>query len=202
MNPRVTQAHFDARRQEILAAAFRCFSERGFHKTTMQEIADDAGLSAGALYRYFDGKEGLIEALAAEAGEQRSETLSALELADGAGGLADVIVQMLGRLGDEAAEVSIRLDVRLWAEALDHPQLREAALAAFSSLHGPIADYVQAETTAGRIRADIDPEAVGRIVVSLLTGLELQRACEPDLDLDAYRAAVRAAVAGLAPSAS
>src|SRR3990172_676413 len=64
--PKVTQAHIDARRQQILDAARACFGRRGFHQTTTQEICREAGLSPGALYGYFRSKEEIIEAMGEE----------------------------------------------------------------------------------------------------------------------------------------
>lgn len=57
---RVTQAHIDARREDILIAARNLFLNRGFSSVTMQDIADEAGISAGAIYRYFPSKNELI----------------------------------------------------------------------------------------------------------------------------------------------
>ena len=49
-----------ARREHILDAAEHCFARAGFHRTTMQDICKEAGVSPGALYVYFDSKEALI----------------------------------------------------------------------------------------------------------------------------------------------
>ncbi len=51
------------RRQRILEAAERAFVGNGFHATTMQHVADEAGMSAGNLYRYFPSKEAIVEGL-------------------------------------------------------------------------------------------------------------------------------------------
>jgi AcrR family transcriptional regulator len=59
---RVTQAHIDARREEILTAARRLFLQHGFPSVTMQDIAREAGLSAGAIYRYYPSKDELVRA--------------------------------------------------------------------------------------------------------------------------------------------
>jgi AcrR family transcriptional regulator len=59
---RVTTAHLEARKGSILEAALRVFARRGIQYATMAEIAEDAGISAGAIYRYFPGKDALIEA--------------------------------------------------------------------------------------------------------------------------------------------
>ncbi len=63
MMVRVTQAHIDAREDSILEAALALFARKGIERTTMQDIATEAGLSAGAIYRYYPGKEKLLEAV-------------------------------------------------------------------------------------------------------------------------------------------
>lgn len=54
----------EKRRRQILDAALACFARKGFHQTSMHEICTEAGLSAGALYRYFASKSELIVAIA------------------------------------------------------------------------------------------------------------------------------------------
>src|SRR5689334_6249736 len=58
--PRLTDERREARRAEIVAAARRCFARDGFHQTSMPDIAREAGMSAGAFYRYFPSKEDVI----------------------------------------------------------------------------------------------------------------------------------------------
>lgn len=53
----------DQRREEILAAAVRCFREKGFHAASMSSIAAAFGMSAGHIYNYFESKDAIIEAL-------------------------------------------------------------------------------------------------------------------------------------------
>ena len=48
------------REEEILAAAFRIFREKGYHGTSMQDIADEVGLLKGSLYHYIPSKEALL----------------------------------------------------------------------------------------------------------------------------------------------
>lgn len=59
---RVTQEHIDARKAAILDAAAQLFTSRGASEPTMQEIAEEAGLSAGAIYRYYPSKDDLLQA--------------------------------------------------------------------------------------------------------------------------------------------
>src|SRR5260370_42662888 len=62
--PRLTPRSRDARRQQILAAAQRCFTRNGFQATTMADIFAAAGLSAGSVYSHFTGKDEIIAAIA------------------------------------------------------------------------------------------------------------------------------------------
>ena len=59
---RVTQEHVDARKAAILEAAERLFARQGVGNATMQEIAEEADLSAGAIYRYYSSKDELLQA--------------------------------------------------------------------------------------------------------------------------------------------
>jgi len=51
------------KREAILAAALELFVERGFFGTAVPEIADRAGVGAGTIYRYFESKEALVNAI-------------------------------------------------------------------------------------------------------------------------------------------
>jgi TetR/AcrR family transcriptional regulator, repressor of fatR-cypB operon len=51
------------KREAIMTAALDLFVERGFYGTAVPEIADKAGVGAGTIYRYFDSKEALVNAL-------------------------------------------------------------------------------------------------------------------------------------------
>ena len=64
--PKVSPEYRAERRAHILAAARRCFVRDGFHGTSMQDLVDEAGVSSGAVYRYFSSKDAVIEAIAAE----------------------------------------------------------------------------------------------------------------------------------------
>lgn len=50
-------------RLQIIEAAERSFRKRGFHATTLREIAAEFGMSVGHIYNYFSGKDAILEAL-------------------------------------------------------------------------------------------------------------------------------------------
>lgn len=63
------------RREPIIDAAFARFQQYGYNKTTMAEIADDVGMSAANLYRYFDHKQDIAAACASRCMSERLHKL-------------------------------------------------------------------------------------------------------------------------------
>ncbi len=62
--PRPTKPERDERRRaEIVEAGRRCVLRHGFHASPMAEIAREAGMSVGQVYRYFPGKDALVRAI-------------------------------------------------------------------------------------------------------------------------------------------
>ena len=76
--PKLNPATQAARRAHILDAAELCFARSGFHRTSMQDICKEAGVSAGALYVYFASKEDLIAGIAERDRNKLAGELAAL----------------------------------------------------------------------------------------------------------------------------
>lgn len=63
------------RRPDILAAATRLFATHGYHEATLQDIADQIGLTRPAFYYYFKSKQSILEAICEEAIEEADRVL-------------------------------------------------------------------------------------------------------------------------------
>jgi len=61
--PTAEKASRSDKRELVLRAALDLFAEKGFHGTAVPEVATRAGVGAGTIYRYFDGKETLVNVL-------------------------------------------------------------------------------------------------------------------------------------------
>lgn len=85
----VSDADKASRRTDILSAAKHVFAERGYHATTIADIARQAGLSYGSIYWYYESKEALFhELMSAEAAALREHINQAVRVTPGAGGPA------------------------------------------------------------------------------------------------------------------
>jgi AcrR family transcriptional regulator len=63
-------------RQRLLSAATRLFAERGFERTSVQEIVDAAGVTKGAMYHYFTSKDDLLQEIYARVLRMQMERLN------------------------------------------------------------------------------------------------------------------------------
>src|SRR5687767_970067 len=90
--PKVLPEYLEQRRAQIVDAAAACFSRKGFHQSTMQDICEEATLSPGAVYRYFRSKEEIIEAMCERGQSQNAE---AIEAAMGRGATLDVFDDLI-----------------------------------------------------------------------------------------------------------
>ena len=69
----------EERKKRILDATVKCVNNSGFHSTSMSEIANEAKISVGIIYRYFENKEAIIEALVDQEIEERNIKLDILK---------------------------------------------------------------------------------------------------------------------------
>lgn len=70
-----------ARRAQILEAAAKTFAQKGFHRTTIKDVANEAGIADGTIYNYFRNKTGLLLGIFERMQQtvQQDDTLSQLE---------------------------------------------------------------------------------------------------------------------------
>jgi AcrR family transcriptional regulator len=183
--PKVSQTHLDARRQQILDAAVECFSRDGLHPTTMQDIVKQSGLSAGALYTYFKSKDEMIEAIAAGRHERERELITSSRKSGDAADGVQVLVRSFSRiLVDPAERKGRRLSIQLWAEALRNPQILRTVRKGVDVPRGMLTEMVEAGIQRGTLTADVDPDAIARVLIALFQGFALQIALAPSTPLE------------------
>jgi AcrR family transcriptional regulator len=184
--PKVSQEYREERRAHILAAARRCFVRDGFHQTSMQDLVSEAGLSSGAVYRYFPGKNAMIEAIA----EQNLDEVMAVlrdSLASGLG-VGEAMASVLRHVSARHAEDDFAaVAVLVWSEALRNPALaarlrasNEAAARALIAQTHPAGPHQPA------------PEALADLLLCVLPGYLMQLAIRGPDAVDTIAATVQA----------
>ncbi|WP_416972901.1 helix-turn-helix domain-containing protein [Streptomyces sp. 4F14] len=178
---RVSQAHLDARRRQILDAAERCFARNGFHATSMQDVLKEADLSAGAVYRYFSGKDELIRAIVGEVlgvvvevyAEAEGESLAPLP--------DELVPRVLRRMKaarpgrTESGEwLFPRLLVQAWTEVLRNEELAAQVREGYERVLGSWREVVRGYKDAGIMPQDADADALARAMIAMAQGLVTQ----------------------------
>ncbi|MFI6426218.1 TetR/AcrR family transcriptional regulator [Promicromonospora sp. NPDC050880] len=175
--PRVSQAHLDTRRRQILDAARACFATRGFARTSMTDLVEASGLSTGAIYRYFRSKDEIVAATCDEAGQALPDELTAVSVRRF---LDDL--RTLARERDHA-----RLVAQIYAEAAVSPPLAAVVRRQLAELRDAVADRLPA-------RPRDEAEATAEAFVALCHGYTQQLAVRGDVDPEPFARALTALV--------
>jgi AcrR family transcriptional regulator len=109
------------RRAQILRAAMFCFAKSGFHQTSMHDVAQEAGISVGLIYRYFVNKEAVIGALAEQ---HKQEFHALLERARSAPTLLDSLeIILTAHCCEDQPQLHCAFVLDLFAEAGRNPHI-------------------------------------------------------------------------------
>lgn len=169
--PKVSQEHLDARREQILAGAQRCFARHGYAGATVTKLEQEIGLSRGAIFNYFEGKQALF----AEVATQISVRFAALV---GTEGLDAAIREMAG---EDPAWLGVLIETE--SQLRHDPEFvrrMEAALERAPRITPWIAERQQ----EGSLRDDVEAKALAQFVSMLLNGLALRVAGGDETDVD------------------
>ena len=189
---KVSDAHLEARRRSILDAATRVFSEKGIELATMAEVAAAAGISPGAIYRYFENKEqlalGCMDAKAAAIEDQWGEP--GPDSPDPLGAFNELARATFAVLDDPGSRVDSQLAIekmlmmsRIPASGADElgQELREG----FRHAEVGIAQRLRAVQEKGQLPADLDVGTLAGALFSFYWGARLLRMIEPSVDTGA-----------------
>jgi AcrR family transcriptional regulator len=170
------QRHAD-RRDEILAAAQRCFVRNGFHQTSMQEICAEAGMSPGNLYRYFPSKESLIAGIAER---DRAEVAREFASADLSRGFFAVLQGMAHHHFSERPVEQVKLCTEIMAEARRHPEIARISAAFDADVKRWLVDMFKKAAERGDVSPDVDFEGVATMLMIIADGVWWRRALDPN----------------------
>jgi TetR/AcrR family transcriptional regulator, repressor for uid operon len=185
------------RRARILDAAERCFVRSGFHRTTMQDVAAEAKMSPGNLYRYFPSKDAIAGGLAERDRAEVAEDFNALA------GTEDFI-DSFARLGRKHFEEKPRekaiLCLEIWAEATRNPVFAAMTSAFECDIHGRMEALFRQAQERGLVAPDVDARSLATLVSTLADGLFVRRAIlpnfAPETEIASVMAVIEAAFAG------
>ncbi|WP_078652866.1 TetR/AcrR family transcriptional regulator [Streptomyces sp. NRRL F-525] len=176
--PRLSEASRLRRRDDIAAAAMRCFARDGFSSTSMADIIREAGSSAGSVYSNFENKSELVRYAASSA-------------------LRDLIARVTAELPSERTPSSVLLNLlrasadrthaqtllQIWAEAPRDPVLAEVAQQSTLELRALVAALLMPWCRENAsISAPAEPDALADAVLTALQGFLVRLTIDRDID--------------------
>jgi len=180
MSPKRTNEFKADRREAILDAAQRLFVAHGYDRTTLREIAREAGLSTGAIYIYFQTKATILEAVCRAEWTVEQEAIRSSLVAHTATGRGEriegVLLTSLARHADlPDAEVRQRERARVLMiyEATREPAFAAGVEALLAENRAFALAILREEQASGFVRPDVDLDALVEILLALSFGLEV-----------------------------
>ena len=175
--PRLSAAQEQQVRDRIIRAAVQVFSEKGYHRATIADVVGRSGLSVGAIYTHFTGKEELFlhscDLISGQGLDELAIRLAPLtSTADRLSMAIAYYVESIDEFQGAPGQVGL---VRAWAEAGEEPGVREMLARRRERLVGAAQLLLREGIAHGELPSWIDVDGLARGFLALLDGLLLQR---------------------------
>lgn len=164
------------RQQEILLAALQAFAEKGYDKTTIEDIVRISGLSKGTLYWYFTNKEAIFAALVQMVFDGMWQPFEQITQQTIGQPPPERLRQLLLNISTSVDDSSswIGLYVDFFNQAWQKPAIRDQFHEFYKRLTGTIEPIVQQGIDDGIFRP-VDPEVATRMLIGALDGYWFQQ---------------------------
>jgi AcrR family transcriptional regulator len=167
-------------RARLLKAAGTVFAEHGYDRASLDDVAVAAGLTKGAVYSSFDGKEELFYALMRERIRERLELVTkAVERQATVRDIARDAGGALAELISSQAEWHL-LFIEFWARAVRDPDLRDEFARERRSTRALIASLLQEQAAQANVELPAPAEQLAVAVLALANGIAIEHLADPD----------------------
>lgn len=167
-------------RERIIHAAELVFARHGYGESTVQDIADEAQISMGALYHHFASKEELFRAILEEHVRRDVMDYQPQPASSGREAIEHFVAYMIEHLRRDPELNGLQME--LWAQAMREDWAREACAASFRTFRELIARLLAIAQQAGVARTGLDVESSATLVEAIFLGMAIQWAVAPNED--------------------
>ncbi len=175
----------EKKKQDIISAALKVFAEKGFTRTTIKDIAEQAGIGKGTIYEYFNDKNEIIHNSFFYFQKFFEFDIQEILLSDknGISKLSELIKSITKILrSDDRKYLDLMFD--FWAEGIKgHSKnlMLNEMNRFYKSYRNLFEDVLRQGIDDGSLRKDLDPVSVASIIIGMLDGIMVQWILEKDL---------------------
>ncbi len=167
-------------RQRLLLAAGEVFAQRGYDRASLDDVAAAAGLTKGAVYSSFAGKDDLFYALMRERIDER------LALVTEAVERQTTVSDMTRDAGSGLAQLMSSqrdwhlLFIEFWARAVRDPELHDEFARERRSVRGLVAQFLEARAAEAGVNLPAPAEQLAVAVLALSNGIAIEHLADPE----------------------
>jgi TetR/AcrR family transcriptional regulator, repressor for uid operon len=194
--PKVSSMYKAEIKEKIIQAAVESFSQTGYDRTKMEDIAKRLGLSKGTIYLYFKSKEDLFVAICEHNIRQSDrEDTGFFVKKENVASDAEQIYDNIRR----REQGNDRVMLEMVAESARNPKLRKSMYELHLTVHDHVMENVKAKIEEGFLRKDVDAASLAIALVALYDGLAVNRmlGMSDSTNKKAWVAMMKAMIAGL-----
>jgi AcrR family transcriptional regulator len=170
--PKVTSMYKAELKEKIIQAAIESFSQTGFDRTKMEDIAKRLGLSKGTIYLYFKSKEELFTAICEHNLQSSNKEDAGLFVRkENIASEAEQIYDNIRR----REQGNDRVMLEMVAESARNPKLRKSMYELHAKIHEHVMQNVKRRIEEGFLKEDIDAASLAIALVALYDGLAVNR---------------------------
>jgi AcrR family transcriptional regulator len=166
-------------RARLLDSAARVFARRGFHAASVEEVAEEAGFSKGAVYSNFESKEDLFLAMVEARFGDRLGAIRAAVAEPGAPG------EQARRSGESFVRTLVAdpewppVFMEFWAYAQRNPAVRRRFAAQVGALRAAVAEILGARAAELGMELPLPAEHLATMTFAMATGFAMERQLDP-----------------------
>lgn len=167
-------------RQRLLQAAGEVFAQLGYDRASLDDVATAAGLTKGAVYSSFAGKDDLFYALMQERIDERLALVTeAVERQATVRDITRDAGSSLAQLMSSQRDWHL-LFIEFWARAVRDPGLHDELARERRSVRGLIAQFLEARAAEAEVNLPAPAEQLAVAVLALSNGVAIEHLADPD----------------------
>ncbi len=172
--PRMPEEYIDIRKKQILNAAWKCFSEKGYEKTTVRDISKTMGVSTGVIYNYYKGKEEILKSIYAFSLENNASLFNTIgQKSTFKEYIGAYFENVTGCCSEKEIRQSFKGNLNFWAEALKNDGFNDMVASTCNIFEKNISEFVDKAKINGEVDPELDPEKYAMFFTALVTGMQV-----------------------------
>jgi AcrR family transcriptional regulator len=183
--PKISDQQRQARRDQILAATWRCFSRKGIHATSMEEIIREADLSAGAVYLYYKSKDELISAAISTYMAELRGLLMPILMKEKALAPSAFVYEITSAIAKHTKRAGVDLNVIIlmcWSEAQTNKEVKALVTGFQAKFREALVNIVRQWQKRKDLRSAANPDDLAKALLAFFLGFIAQSALLGGLD--------------------